>query len=94
MQQLLTRRGFFDGEIDGKIGAATRAGVKKAQMKLGLPGRFLSDAGACSIGCAERGDKRKKARQFPMRASKAEAIGAIAWIVGALIENEPARSCA
>ena len=37
MQQLLTRRGFFDGEIDGKIGAATRAGVKKAQMKLGLP---------------------------------------------------------
>jgi lytic murein transglycosylase len=37
LQQLLTRRGFFDGEIDGKIGAATRAGVKKAQMKLGLP---------------------------------------------------------
>ena len=25
------------GEIDGKIGAATRAGVKAAQMKLGLP---------------------------------------------------------
>ena len=37
LQQLLTRRGFFDGEIDGKIGAATRAGVKKAQMKLSLP---------------------------------------------------------
>jgi lytic murein transglycosylase len=36
LQQLLTRRGFFDGEIDGKIGAATRAGVKKAQMKLGV----------------------------------------------------------
>src|SRR6185295_1527693 len=28
LQQLLTRRGHFDGEIDGKIGAATRAGVK------------------------------------------------------------------
>jgi lytic murein transglycosylase len=37
LQQLLTRRGYFDGEIDGKIGAATRAGVKKAQIKLGLP---------------------------------------------------------
>jgi lytic murein transglycosylase len=37
LQQLLTRRGYFDGEIDGKIGAATRAGVKKAQMQFGLP---------------------------------------------------------
>jgi lytic murein transglycosylase len=36
LQQLLTRRGHFDGEIDGKIGAATRAGVKKAQMQLGV----------------------------------------------------------
>jgi peptidoglycan hydrolase-like protein with peptidoglycan-binding domain len=25
------------GEVDGKLGAATRAGVKAAQMKLGLP---------------------------------------------------------
>jgi lytic murein transglycosylase len=37
LQQLLTRRGYFDGEIDGKIGAATRAGVKKAQMQFGMP---------------------------------------------------------
>ncbi len=37
LQQLMTRRGFFSGEIDGKIGAATRAGVKQAQMKLGFP---------------------------------------------------------
>jgi lytic murein transglycosylase len=37
LQQLLTRRGYFDGEIDGKIGAATRAGVKKAQMQFSLP---------------------------------------------------------
>jgi lytic murein transglycosylase len=37
LQQLMTRRGFFDGETDGKLGAATRAGVKAAQMKLGLP---------------------------------------------------------
>jgi lytic murein transglycosylase len=37
LQQLLTRRGFTAGEADGKLGAATRAGVKAAQMKLGLP---------------------------------------------------------
>jgi lytic murein transglycosylase len=37
LQQLMTRRGFFEGEADGKIGAATRAGVKKVQLKLGFP---------------------------------------------------------
>jgi membrane-bound lytic murein transglycosylase B len=37
VQQLLARRGFEVGEIDGKIGAATRASVKAAQMKFGLP---------------------------------------------------------
>jgi lytic murein transglycosylase len=37
LQVLLTRRGYFNGEADGKIGAATRAGVKAAQLKLGLP---------------------------------------------------------
>ena len=37
LQQLLARRGFAVGEIDGKLGAATRAGVKAAQLKLGLP---------------------------------------------------------
>ena len=37
LQVLLTRRGYFSGEVDGKIGAATRAGVKAAQLKLGLP---------------------------------------------------------
>jgi lytic murein transglycosylase len=37
LQTLLTRRGYFSGEIDGKVGAATRAGVKAAQLKLGLP---------------------------------------------------------
>jgi lytic murein transglycosylase len=37
LQMLLAKRGFEVGEIDGKIGAATRAGVKAAQMKLGLP---------------------------------------------------------
>ncbi|HJZ45499.1 MAG TPA: peptidoglycan-binding domain-containing protein, partial [Hyphomicrobiaceae bacterium] len=37
LQQLLARRGVDVGEIDGKLGAATRAGVKAAQMKLGLP---------------------------------------------------------
>jgi lytic murein transglycosylase len=37
LQQLLEHRGFAAGEADGKLGAATRAGIKAAQMKLGLP---------------------------------------------------------
>jgi lytic murein transglycosylase len=37
LQQLLARRGFDVGEIDGKLGAATRASVKAAQIKLGFP---------------------------------------------------------
>ena len=37
LQQLLARRGYTVGEIDGKLGAATRAGVKAAQIKFGLP---------------------------------------------------------
>jgi lytic murein transglycosylase len=37
LQQLLARRGFDVGEIDGKLGAGTRAAVKAVQAKLGLP---------------------------------------------------------
>jgi lytic murein transglycosylase len=37
LQHLLARRGWEVGEIDGKIGAATRASVKAAQLKYGLP---------------------------------------------------------
>ena len=37
LQQLLARRGYSVGEIDGKLGAGTRAGVKAAQLKFGLP---------------------------------------------------------
>jgi lytic murein transglycosylase len=37
LQRMLTQRGFKVGEIDGKIGAQTRAAVRSAQMKLGLP---------------------------------------------------------
>ena len=37
LQRLLARSGYDVGEPDGKIGAATRAAVKAAQMKLGLP---------------------------------------------------------
>ena len=37
LQQLLVRRGLEVGEIDGKLGAATRGSVKAAQLKLGLP---------------------------------------------------------
>jgi lytic murein transglycosylase len=37
LQQLLARRGFEVGEIDGKMGAGTRAAVKASQMRYGLP---------------------------------------------------------
>ncbi|MGA2126017.1 MAG: lytic murein transglycosylase [Xanthobacteraceae bacterium] len=37
MQQLLVRHGFAKIDADGKLGLSTRAGVKAAQMKLGLP---------------------------------------------------------
>jgi lytic murein transglycosylase len=37
LQRLLARRGYKVGEIDGKVGAQTRAAVRQAQMKVGLP---------------------------------------------------------
>ena len=37
LQQLLKRRGYDVGEIDGKLGAGTRKAVKEMQMKFGLP---------------------------------------------------------
>ena len=38
LQRLLINQGYEGvGEVDGKFGAGTRAAVKKAQMKLGLP---------------------------------------------------------
>ena len=37
LQALLRSRGLYNGEVDGKLGLATRASVKKAQQKFGLP---------------------------------------------------------
>ena len=37
LQTLLIRRGLKDGEVDGKLGALTRASVKAAQIKYNLP---------------------------------------------------------
>ncbi|MEZ5909375.1 MAG: lytic murein transglycosylase [Hyphomicrobiaceae bacterium] len=37
LQRLLVRMGYDVGEVDGKMGALTRAAVKKAQIKFGLP---------------------------------------------------------
>jgi lytic murein transglycosylase len=37
MQVLLARQGYDVGEPDGKVGKGTRAAVKKAQLKYGLP---------------------------------------------------------
>jgi lytic murein transglycosylase len=37
LQQLLVRQGYDVGEVDGRLGAATRAAVKLAQVKFKLP---------------------------------------------------------
>jgi lytic murein transglycosylase len=37
LQRLLAARGRYDGEIDGRLGSGTRAGVKATQIELGLP---------------------------------------------------------
>lgn len=37
LQRLLTAHGHNVGHVDGKLGLGTRAAVKQAQMKLGLP---------------------------------------------------------
>ncbi len=37
LQTLLARNGYQVGEPDGKLGAASRAAVKQAQLKFGLP---------------------------------------------------------
>ena len=37
LQKLLNRNGFNVGEPDGKVGPATRAGIKKAEAKYGMP---------------------------------------------------------
>ncbi|MFL9824497.1 lytic murein transglycosylase [Rhodoplanes sp. SY1] len=37
LQELLNRAGFDVGTPDGKIGAGTRAAIKQAQLKFGLP---------------------------------------------------------
>lgn len=37
LQRLLIKQGLLTGEVDGKLGASTRAAVKQAQLKLGLP---------------------------------------------------------
>ena len=37
LQQLLARRGYLSGQLDGKLGLITRAAVRQAQLKLGMP---------------------------------------------------------
>jgi hypothetical protein len=37
LQQLLLRAGYKIGEADGKLGLNTRAAIKQAQLKYGLP---------------------------------------------------------
>ncbi len=44
LQRLLNARGYEAGDVDGKLGSGTRAAVKKAQLKLGLPADSYPDA--------------------------------------------------
>src|SRR5262245_22804253 len=37
LQNLLARQGYDAGKIDGKLGLTTRAAIKQAQLKVGLP---------------------------------------------------------
>ena len=37
LQQLLAQRGYLSGKVDGKLGLTTRAAVRQAQLKLGIP---------------------------------------------------------
>lgn len=37
LQKLLNRNGFDVGEADGKVGPATRAGIRKAEARYGMP---------------------------------------------------------
>lgn len=37
LQQMLNQAGYDAGEADGKLGVQTRQGIRKAQMKYGLP---------------------------------------------------------
>ena len=37
LQNLLNKQGYNVGEPDGKVGSGTRAAVKQAQLKFGLP---------------------------------------------------------
>lgn len=37
LQKLLNKNGFNVGKADGKVGPATRAGIKKAEAKFGMP---------------------------------------------------------
>jgi len=44
LQELLVAQGYDVGEIDGKMGKASRAAVKDMQIKLGLPADSYPDA--------------------------------------------------
>ncbi len=37
LQRQLNKMGYDVGEVDGKVGSGTRAAIKKAQLKVGLP---------------------------------------------------------
>ena len=43
LQQILVKKGYDVGDVDGKIGKSTRIAVKDMQQKLGLPADSYPD---------------------------------------------------
>ncbi len=70
LQQLLARRGFTVGEIDGKLGAGDARGRQGRADEARAAGRFLSHARSWWSGCAGRGNSSRERfqKKYPRHA--------------------------
>ena len=93
LQGLLRGRGFYDGEVDGKLGLATRASVKKAQQKFGLPADSYPSPELIArlrILAAERNYAGLQSKQTPPVGQRANpALLASQFVIQALPKREP-----
>jgi lytic murein transglycosylase len=89
LQRRLVREGHDIGKVDGKLGLATRAGVKKAQLKFGLPadsyptaellGRLGATAVAATPPAARAGDAPSRPRTPAPRSSARPPAAPLQW---------------
>jgi lytic murein transglycosylase len=93
LQRILTRQGYDVGKVDGKLGLATRGGVKQAQLKLGMPADSFPTpdliarlggnvgaappAAAAPTGAPAAAPKRPKRPQPPRAPKAAPAPGSV-----------------